>query len=359
MTAPSDDHVPAGLRPEGSHFSIPPGAKLLDTVQLAEMERSFRIWAEDSPRLDVRWSRQRILLIFLLIRHTGAKLHEVLDLRPQDFDPEGRVVRIGKEGVSRAVEIPDDLAGELRAFLEVQAMPAQAMPLGGALFRVDPGHVRRKFYERAEACGLPRDYGNPSALRRSRCLELLRGNLPLPVVQKLLGHSTPNLTAALLDVSEEDMHHAVRRHIDRESKRRTSARNAFFGKIVEITKGDIQSEVVLHTLGGLRISSIITNTSLKRMRLKIGTFVTAEIKAPWVLIAGHEGAEHVSAENRLPGTVVAVNAGRVNAEVLVRLAEGTEICAVITAAGLRRLGLKVNDPARTLFGAYTVILNRE
>lgn len=354
MIVSNDEHIPAGWQPEGSHFSIPPNAKLLDSVQLAEMERSFRAWAEDSPRRDVRWSRQRILLIFLLIRHTGAKLHEVLELLPQDIAPDGRVVRIDKGGVSRTVEIPDDLAEELRAFLE-----AQAMSPGEALFRVDPGHVRRKFYERAEACGLPRDYGNPSALRRSRSVELLRGNLPLPVVQKLLGHSTPNLTAALLDVSEEDMHHAVRQHLDRETKRRTSARNAFFGKIVEIIKGDIQSEVVLGTLGGLRISSVITNTSLRRMRLKIGTFVTAEIKAPWVLIAGSAEAAENSAENRLPGTVVAVNAGRVNAEVLVRLSEGTEICAVITAAAFRRLDLKVNDAAWTLFGAYSVILNRE
>lgn len=356
MTEPNDAHILAGRQPGGSHFSIPSNAKLLDSVQLAEMERSFRAWAEDSPRWDVRRSRQRILLIFLLIRHTGAKLQEVLELHPRDIDPEGRVVRIrkGAPGISRTVEIPDDLAEELRVFPE-----AQAMPPGEALFRVDPGHVRRKFYERAEACGLPRDYGNPSALRRSRSVELLRGNLPLPVVQKLLGHSTPNLTAALLDVSEEDMHHAVRQHIDRESKRRTSARNTFFGKIVEIIKGDIQSEVVLSTLGGLSISSVITNTSLKRMRLKTGVFVTAEIKAPWVIIAGSADAAENSAENRLPGTVVAVNTGRVNAEVLARLSEGTEICAVITSAGLRRLGLKVNDAVWTLFGAYSVILNVE
>lgn len=356
MIVSNDEHIPAGWQPEGSHFSIPPNAKLLDSVQLAEMERSFRAWAEDSPRDDVRWSRQRILLIFLLIRHSGAKLNEVLELKLKDIDLERRVVTLAGEDKDKArtVEIPDDLAEELR-----MALNKGSHAPDDALFRIDPAHVRRKFYERAEACGLPRDYGNPSALRRSRSVELLRGNLPLPVVQKLLGHSTPNLTAALLDVSEEDMHHVVRQHLDREAKRRTSARNAFFGKIVEIIEGDIQSEVVLGTLGGLRISSVITNTSLKRMRLKIGTFVSAEIKAPWVLIAGSAEAAMNSAENRLPGTVVAVNAGRVNAEVLVRLAEGTEICAVITAAAFRRLGLKVNDAAWTLFGAYSVILNRE
>ncbi len=355
MGVHSDENV-GDRKASGTQFSISPGAKMLDSVQLAELERSFRAWASDSPREDVRRSRKRILFIFLLIRHTGAKLHEILDLRLEDIDFQRRKIRLGGDGAGepRSLEIPDDFAAELQTFFWGEAGRREL-----AIFRVDPGHIRRKFYDRTEACGLPRDYGNPSALRRSRSVELLRGNLSLPVVQKLLGHSTLNLTAALMDVSEEDMHHAVRQHLDRESKRRTSARNTFFGKIIEINKGDIQSEVVLHSLGGLRISSVITNTSLKRMRLKIGTFVTAEIKAPWVLIAGSADAAVNSAENRLPGTVAAVHKGKVNAEVLVRLSEGTEICAVITAAGLRRLGLKVNDPAWTLFGAYSVILNRE
>lgn len=338
----------------GSHFSIPPGVKILDSVELAEMERSFRKWVKQSPREDVRRSRLRILFIFLFIRYTGARLHEILELTRADMDLDRRLVRLGQggQGESRQVEIPDDLAEEVSA-----ALDGSMFGTDEAFFRVDPGHVRRKFYERAEACGLPREFGNPSALRRSRSVELLRGNLPLPVVQKLLGHSTPSLTASFLDVSEEDMHHAVRRHIDRESKKRTSARNIFFGKIIEILRGDIQSEVVLLTLGGLRISSVITNGSLKRMRLKTGVFLTAEIKAPWVLIANAE--THNSAENRLQGTVVEINSGRVNTEILLRLVDGTEICAVINAASHQRLALKVNDEAWALFGAYSVILNIE
>jgi molybdate transport system regulatory protein len=109
----------------------------------------------------------------------------------------------------------------------------------------------------------------------------------------------------------------------------------------------------------LRISSIITNNSLKRMRLKPGAFITAEIKAPWVLLAREEGARQNSAENRLRGTMVAINTGRVNAEVLVRLADGTEICAVISVPGLQRLGLQAGDEAWALFSAYSVILNIE
>ncbi|SMP73919.1 molybdate transport system regulatory protein [Desulfonatronum zhilinae] len=353
-TIPDED--PATRHSPGASFSVPPNVKILDSVQLAELERTFRVWATDSPRRDVRESRRRILLIFLLIRHTGAKLNEILDLKAGDIDLGKRVVTVGGEERERArvVEIPDDLAEELRA-----ALTAGGHGPEDALFRIDPAHVRRKFYEQAEACGLPREFGNPSTLRRSRSVELLRGNLPLPVVQRLLGHSTPNLTAAHLDVSEEDVHHAARRYIDRESRRRTSARNIFFGKITEILTGDIQSEVTLLTLGGLHVVSVITNASLRRMRLKAGMFVTAEIKAPWVLVAGSEGADQNSADNRLPAMVIDVSTGRINAEILLRLADGTEICSITTAASSRRLKLRSGDQVWVLFGAYCVVLNRE
>ncbi|WP_045220092.1 TOBE domain-containing protein [Desulfonatronum thioautotrophicum] len=350
------DEDPTTRRSPGASFSAPPSAKVLDSVQMAELERTFRAWATSSPRRDVRWSRQRILLTFLLIRHTGAKLNEVLELKFRDIDLEKRVVILAGDDKDKArtVEIPDDLAEELRTALKKTVHAPD-----DALFRIDPAHVRRKFYEQAEACGLPRDFGNPSTLRRSRSVELLRGNLPLPVVQRMLGHSTPNLTAAHLDISEEDVHHAARQYMDRESRRRTSARNIFFGKITEIVTGDIQSEVTLLTLGGLSVVAVITNASIRRMRLKIGMFVTADIKAPWVLVAGSDAAEQNSAENRLPATVVEVGTERVNTEILLRLTDGTEICSITTSRSSRRLKLRSGDQTWVLFGAYCVILNRE
>jgi len=71
----------------GRIVSLATGDECLDTTQLNQLEQSFREWAEDSRRSDVRLSRQRILLIFLLIRYTGAKLSEVLALNPfEDID---------------------------------------------------------------------------------------------------------------------------------------------------------------------------------------------------------------------------------------------------------------------------------
>ena len=350
----SRDYHFDGKTPGNNVFTLSPGVKVLDEVQLAELEKSFRQWTQDTSRQDVHRSRQRILLIFLMIRHTGARLHEILNLKSDDIIFEDRVVRLGSSssGSSRTVGIPEDLARELHSFFR-EYRPDN----DNALFHIDPGHVRRKFYERAEACGLQKDLANPSTLRRSRTVELLRANLPLPAIEKLLGHSSSSSASALLEFSDDDIHHILRSHMDREKNRRTSARNIFFGKIIEIIRGDIQSEAVLLTLGGISISSIITNGSLKKLRLRKGSLVTAEIKAPTVLIAGAEGAADISAENRVQGVVLEINSGRVNTEVIMTLEEGTQLCAIITTASHKRMNLRAGDQAWALFGAYSVVLN--
>ncbi len=353
MASPSSkDNNFAGKASGSNVFTVSPGVKVLDTFQLAELEESFRQWTQDTSRQDVQQSRQRILLIFLLIRHTGARLHEILNLKSEDIIFEDKVVRLGSSSSRspRTVGIPEDLARDLRQFVSEYSPDND-------LFHIDPGHVRRKFYERAHACGLTKDFVNPSTLRRSRSVELLRANLPLPAIEKLLGHSSFSSASALLEFSEEDIHHILRSYLDRESNRRTSARNMFFGKIVGLTRGDIQSEAVLLTLGGINISSIITNGSLKKMRLKKGSLVTAEIKAPTVLIAGAEGAADISAENRVHGVVQEINSGRVNTEVIMTLEEGTQLCAIITTASYKRMNLRTGDQAWALFGAYSVVLN--
>jgi len=341
-------------------FSVPEDVKCLDTAQLAELENSFRQWADKSARADIRVSRRRILLIFLLIRYTGARLNEILTLNDQQhIDLENHLVHIGKSENSgnddwREVQIPAQLAEVLKEALND---PASADSLG-SLFKVDPGHVRRKFYERAQSCGLERKLGNPNVIRRSRAVELLRGNMPLPVVQKLLGHSTPNLAGSYVDFTAEDMRLVTRHFIEKENRRRTSARNTFFGKITRIKKGDIQSEVELVTLGGDTVITVITNDSLQRLGLKPNSFVTAEVKAPWVIIA-KEDVKAASAENKFQGCVSRVIRGEITTEFVVRIADGTELCTVVTRQSSSRLEIKKNDVVWVMFNAFAVILNIE
>ncbi|MCM0754057.1 TOBE domain-containing protein [Desulfovibrio aminophilus] len=349
---PSPEPVPGRLNPSAV-FAVPEGVKYLDTIDLARLTEAFAQWAELPRRADTRRSRLRLLLIYLLLRHTGARLGEVLALDDAaDLDPVAGVVRFRGRKSTREVRLADEAAAEMRRLLADPAL----LPLRGALCRMDQGHIRRKFQERARAAGIPLELANPTVLRRSRAIELLRGDMPLKVVQDLLGQSSADLTAAFLDFSAEDKKRITEHILERESRRKTSARNAFFGKVARVVQGDIQARVELSTLGGHAISSIITVDSVQSLGIRPGMLLTAEIKAPWVLVETCEPEPRSSAENRLHGVVERVLAGQVTAEVIVRLADDTRVCSVTTAESAQRLGLRADDSAWVTFSAYSVIL---
>jgi molybdate transport system regulatory protein len=339
-------------------LSDPDSARCLDPVQLEKLEKSFRAWAGQSHRPDLELSRKRILLIFLIIRYTGARLSEVLNLDPiRDMDYDAHSISFRKEDAHgpacREVQIPEKISGFIREAMEDP--PTGSIPAG--FFRVDPAHVRRKFYARAQSCGLPRELGAPEAIRRSRAVELMQNDMPLPVVQKILGHSTPNLAASYVKFSDEEIRQVARHFADREDRRKTSARNAFFGKIVKIRKGDVQAMVEVASVGGQTISAVITNQSLTALGLKPGTLVVAEVKAPWVLLYTGDKEPGSTAENRFRGTVSRIVRGKTTAEVVVGIAEGMEVCSVITEGSRQALGIQENDTLWVAFNAFAVVLH--
>ena len=64
-----------------------------------------------------------------------------------------------------------------------------------------------------------------------------------------------------------------------------SARNVLKGKVKKITRGSVNSEVVLELRNGLEIVSIITNASVDGLELREGDSAFAVIKASSVMIA--------------------------------------------------------------------------
>ena len=368
-TNPGDEESSSGDLPEprvSPHMVNPAriyeagqNAACLDPIQLAKLEQGFRSWSESVSRAGLRSSRRRILLVFLLIRYTGAKLNEVLNLDPaEDIDCHRGVVRYGSvkkggDGAGREVQISEELQSEVQAILEDPTHKRQI----GKLLKVDAAHVRRKFYERGLECGFPQELGSPNAIRKARAVELMYGNVPLPVVQRILGHSTPNLTASMVAFSDEDIHEVARYFVEKESRRKTSARNTFFGKIRRITKGDIQAGIELVTVVGDLVTTIITNTSLQRLGLKKGSLVTAEVKAPWVIVQKGEDPPLSSADNIYRGTVVRILSGGLTTEIVVRIEDGTELCSVVTEQGRLMIDLMEKDPVWVLFSGFAVVLH--
>jgi molybdate transport system regulatory protein len=355
---PSDKHAPErGWKKPNE--TVADQTRFLNPVELDRLEKAFRDWTNDNSRLDFNWSRKRILLVFLLIRYTGAKLNEVLRLNPsRDIDVNHRLILFRKSAgssgrLSRKIEISEAFSSEIRTLLNDPFLKKAL----ARLFQVDPAHVRRKFYDRAEACGFVKKLGSPDAIRKARAAELLQNNMPLPVVQKILGHSTPNLTSSFVSLTEEDIHAATFSFLQKEARRKTSARNIFLGKIRSIQKGDIQSRVDMATLGGFSITTIITNDSLRRLGLKPGRRVSAEIKAPWVMLFKTLKSPEVSAENRFQGTVIRVHKGRITTELVVRIADDTELCSLVSNGMNEGIEFKEGESVWAAFSSFSVVLH--
>jgi molybdate transport system regulatory protein len=67
-----------------------------------------------------------------------------------------------------------------------------------------------------------------------------------------------------------------------------SARNQFPGTIASLRAGSVMSEVVIDIGGGHQVVSLISTSSVKRLKLKKGSRAIAVIKATEVIISTDE-----------------------------------------------------------------------
>ncbi|HMT80580.1 MAG TPA: TOBE domain-containing protein [Azonexus sp.] len=135
-----------------------------------------------------------------------------------------------------------------------------------------------------------------------------------------------------------------------------SARNVFEGTITGLTDGTVNAEVEITMAGGDRLIAIVTEGSVQSLGLALGKPVMAFVKAPWVMVLAGEGNVKFSARNQLAGTVESISKGAVNTEVTIKLAGGTQVCAVVTNEAVLELGLKPGVPASALIKASHIVL---
>ena len=178
--------------------------KYLNKDELNRLILAYQRWFEEPQPKGRRKARARHWVIFLFLRYTGARVSEVLaidDVRDIDFR-EG-FVRVStlkrhskkKQGLSRQIPIPPLLLGEYGRAV------AEFSELRGTFFKVSRVTVFNHFRARAEEAGLLPELRHPHVLRHTRAIELLRGGVPVTVVQDLLGHAALNTTAMYLKFS--------------------------------------------------------------------------------------------------------------------------------------------------------------
>lgn len=339
----------------GTAFTVPRSTKHLTAEELEKATQSFDDWCNEARNPVQKRSRNRLRLAFLLIRYGALRLGEVLALDDRSdfrFPSCQVIIRSSNE---RRVLLPQPVM-ELMSELLPSPM---FYSLRSEIFRLDPGYLRRKFYERAKACGLPAKLFNPRIIRHSRAIELLCGGVPLQVVQSFLGQQNLNMTANYLEFSGDAVDNIVKQYIVREDKMKTSARNSFTGRISKVVKDGLLVEVEITTMAGLRIVSVITEESFQNLRLAEGVIATAIIKAPWVSLSLDQEELLSSARNRFSGTVSEIKATEVACEVVTDLADGTKVCALVTRESVDKLALKKGMDVQVMFKAFSVIINVE
>ena len=144
-------------------------------------------------------------------------------------------------------------------------------------------------------------------------------------------------------------------HLIRRFDMKTSARNQFLGSVKSIKLGAINAEVVMDIGGGDMLAAVITNESVDHLGLKVGSEAYAMVKAPWVIVTTSDGFK-TSARNELHGKVVRCQEGAVNGEVIIELAGGKTVAAVVTNDSIKSLGLHEGVKACALIKASHVIL---
>ena len=137
---------------------------------------------------------------------------------------------------------------------------------------------------------------------------------------------------------------------------RISARNVFLGKVKEVRKGAVSTEVTLGMKGGETLCSVITNESTEVLGLKPGVEAYAFFKASVVILGKDLHNAKVSARNVLCGTMTRVVHGPVNAEVSVSLKGGTVLTAIVTEESAKSLKLTTGDHVCGLVKASDVLL---
>lgn len=137
--------------------------------------------------------------ILMMGYRCGLRCSEALALRPSDIAlDQGHVhVQHGKGGKSRRIGLPDDAAEAVRAWWAASPVGEWAFPTSSA-GKLRTSYIRNLLPRLARRVGLGKRL-HFHGLRHTFAWELAGEGLPMPIIQRALGHANLNTTAVYLD----------------------------------------------------------------------------------------------------------------------------------------------------------------
>lgn len=157
--------------------------------ELDHLSGVWQAWAK-SESAPARWiARARAHLFFLLARYGGLRAAEIFPFNAAlQIDRQSGLLELN----DRRLFLPPAALRPLRGIL---ALPEAAE---SGFLAIDPGLLRRTFYNVANLAALPAACCAPRSLRYSRALELLNMHIPPQLVAKTLGMRNPQKLDTLL-----------------------------------------------------------------------------------------------------------------------------------------------------------------
>jgi len=177
---------------------------------------------EQVERLIAAAPNPREALLVRLLWRSGIRVSELINIRVQDIDFEGRAILIkiqkqrkrdGKT-VERRRLVPID-QGSLDMIKQYLAWRAQFPYEGDLLFPITRQRVNQLFWRLGRRAGIT-TVGDPTisqhtklhphVLRHSFAIHCVKRGMTTERLQKILGHSSPTTTSVYLQYSLKDLH---------------------------------------------------------------------------------------------------------------------------------------------------------
>lgn len=148
--------------------------------------------------------KHRVLLMTTYA--TGLRNAEVVCLEPRHIHAERKLIRVeqGKGRKDRYTLLSPALLQQLRDYWRAYRPGRWLFPNARKTQPMSADTARRVYYRVKERAGIQRGHGIHT-LRHSFATHLLEAGVPLPVIQKLLGHNRIATTMRYLHVTQEHL----------------------------------------------------------------------------------------------------------------------------------------------------------
>jgi len=142
-------------------------------------------------------------LLINFLWQTGARVTEALSVKVSDIDFYSKVVRMPslkkKNPQIKTIPLQGELLGELGAYIGQKGLKKDDL-----IFSITRQHAHRIVRDACIKAGIDKKRAHPHVLRHSFSVNAVLQRVPLPILQKWLGHSDIKNTMVYLQILSQD-----------------------------------------------------------------------------------------------------------------------------------------------------------